>query len=180
VVQDGTVGYGRFPAVSKQLPAGTSWIRVDGKGVEVDGLQLNQLEQSARTDPRELLDVLRAAAGEVETVGTEVLHGAETTHYRATVDPAEYEKLVPRTGSGESPALAQELVSQADAGPPVDVWLDGDGLVRTLSLSVSATKPGTATAGSASLSFELWDYGEDVAIDVPPADEVVDASALQR
>ena len=170
VVQDGTVGYVRFPAVSRRLPAGTSWIRADEKGVEVDGLELTQLEQSARTDPRELLDVLRAAAGEVETVGTEELRGTETAHYRATVDPAEYEKLVSAASLGESPALARQFVSQAGAGPiPVDVWLDGDGLVRRLSLSSSATKPGIADAGSASLSFELWDY-----------DEVVDASALRR
>jgi hypothetical protein len=28
------------------------------------------------------------------------------------------------------------------------------------------------------MSFELWDYGKDVRIDVPPADAVVDASVL--
>ena len=28
------------------------------------------------------------------------------------------------------------------------------------------------------MSFELWDYGEDVVIDVPPAFEVVEVSAL--
>jgi hypothetical protein len=29
------------------------------------------------------------------------------------------------------------------------------------------------------MTFELWDYGEDVEIELPPADEVVDAAALR-
>lgn len=58
------------------------------------------------------------------------------------------------------------------------MWLDGDGLVRRLSLAPTATSPGISESGSASMSFELWDYGEDVVIDVPPAFEVVEVSAL--
>ena len=181
VVQDGKVGYVRFPAVSDQLPAGKSWIRSDGKSVKVDGLELGQLEQSARTDPRELLDVLRGVAGTVETVGTEELRGAETTHYRATIDPSEYEKLAPSTAGGDAAPLAQQLAAQAEVGPiPVDVWLDGEGLVRKLSLSFSAKQAGTSETRSASMTFELWDYGQDVGIDVPPADAVADASSLAR
>jgi hypothetical protein len=179
VVQDGKVGYVRFPAVSDRLPAGKSWIRSEGKSVNVDGLELGQLEGYAGTDPRSLLDVLGAAAGEVEAVWMEELRGTETTHYRATIDPSEYQKLATSAAAGDTAPLAEQLAAQADVGPiPVDVWLDGDGLVRKLSLSVSATQPGASEAGSPSMSFELWDYGEDVGIDVPPADAVVDASAL--
>lgn len=177
VVQDGPVSYVHFPAVSKRLPDGKSWIRSDGKRVNVDGFELGELEQFAGNDPRELLDVLRAAGGAVETVGTEDLRGVETTHYRVTIDPADYAKLNP-SGSGE-PALAEQLTAQPGlAELPVDVWLDAEGLVRKLTLSVSATQAGSSDAGSASMSFELWDYGEDVHIDVPPAADVVDASAL--
>jgi len=50
--------------------------------------------------------------------------------------------------------------------------------VRKLSLSLSGLQSGTSQQGHASVGFELWDYGEDVSIDVPPASEVVDASAL--
>jgi len=181
IVQDGKAGYLRFPAVVKQLPAGKSWIRSAGKRVQVDGLQIGELESSARTDPRELLDVLRAAAGEVETVGAEELRGIETTHYKATVDPSEYERLAARAGSHQAAPLARQLAAQAEVGPvPVDVWLDGNGHVRKLSLSFSPTQSGTSQTGEASMSFELWDYGEDVEIDLPPADEVVDASALRN
>jgi hypothetical protein len=178
VVQDGEVGYVRFPAISKSLPSGKTWIRADGKSLKVDGLDVGGLQQSASPDPRQVLEILKAAGGEVQTVGTETLRGTSTTHYRATLDPAEVVKL----GLSKSPDLApltQQLGSASGLSDvPVDVWLDDQGLVRKLALSVSGMQPGTAQGGSASFSFELWDYGQDVSIDVPPAGEVVDALAL--
>lgn len=176
VVQDGKVSYVRFPAVSERLPAGTSWVRSDGERVKVDGFEFGELDGIASTDPREVLDLLQAAGAEIETVGREELRGTETTHYRGTLDAAAYaKKLSPGERAGLGP-----LAGQLDAGAvavPVDVWLDGDGFVRKVSLSISGTELGRE--GSASVSFELWDYGEKVEIDLPPADEVVDASALR-
>jgi len=52
-----------------------------------------------------------------------------------------------------------------------------NGLVRKLSMEVSTTEQ-ASQAGVATISFELWDYGEAVAIDLPPASHVADASAL--
>ncbi len=171
VVQDGDTSYVRFPAISEKLPDGASWIRSDGEKVKVDGFEFGELEDFASTDPRELLRLLEAAGGEVEVVGVEEVRGAEATHYRVTIDPVEAAKATP---GGLGP-LAEPL--QARAGDvPVDVWLDGDGLVRKLQVEISAQQQ---EAGSASVGFELWDYGDDVEIELPPADEVVDASALR-
>lgn len=173
VVQDGQVGFVRLPALSAQLPAGKSWIRSDGESVNVDGFQFGELESFASNDPRQLLEMLEAAGGEVETVGVEELRGVETTHYRASIDPAEVAKT---TTPGDLGPLAEPL--QAGIGEvPVDVWLDVEGLVRKVSLEISAEEQGQV--GSASVSFELWDYGEQVEIDLPPASEVVDAAALR-
>ena len=44
-------------------------------------------------------------------------------------------------------------------------------------MEVSATEQ-ASQAGAATISFELWDYGETVDIDLPPASQVADASAL--
>lgn len=176
VVQDGKVSYVRFPAVSEQLPEGKSWIRSDGKSVKVDGFEVGELEGFASSDPRQLLDMLEAAGGDIETVGVEELRGTETTHYRATIDATAYAKTATPEERAKLGPLAEQL--QSGVGEvPVDVWLDGDGLVRKIALEISASEQGQV--GSASVSFELWDYGEDVDIELPPAEDVVDASALR-
>ena len=99
VVQDGTVGYVRFPALDGQLPAGKTWIRGDADGASTSGFDFGELEQFAKSDPRDVLGALRAVTSEVETVGSEQLRGVETTHYRATVDPARAREARERQGS---------------------------------------------------------------------------------
>jgi hypothetical protein len=179
VVQDGDVAYLRFPAIDDRLPRGKSWIR-EGKGDTSyrGGFDFDQLEQFAGSDPRKVLESLRAVSSDIETVGTEQLRGVETAHYRAKLDPAELMKV---TASGQAPtgSLVDQLTAQSGLGPvPVDVWIDATGLVRKLALSFEASRPGTSDSGAVSMSFELWDYDEPVVIDLPPASQVADASAL--
>jgi len=179
VVQDGTVGYVRFPALDGQLPAGKTWIRGDADGPSTSGFDFGELEQFAKSDPRDVLGALRAVTSEVETVGSEQLRGVETTHYRATVDPAELAKLASGKARTGPQSLVDRLSTQAGVGPfPVDVWLDASGLVRRLSLSVEATEPSASRSSEVSMSFELWNYGRAVDIELPPASQVVDASTL--
>ena len=182
VVQDGDVGYVRFPAIADQLPAGKSWIRADdGAGGRQGRLRLRRARAVRRAPIRAtLLDSLRAVTSKIETVGTEELRGVETTHYRAVIDPAELAKLAPTGDEKTSQTLVDQLTAQSGLGRcPVDVWIDATGFVRKLSMSFSATQPGTTQSSEASMSFELWDYGESVDIDVPPASQVVDASAVR-
>jgi hypothetical protein len=174
-VRAGTVSYVRFPAAADRLPAGKSWIRTDGRA----NLQGSDLDQFATSDPRTLLDVLRAASAEIETIGSEELHGVQTTHYRGGIDPRLYAKVAPTEKREELFSLVEQMGVQSGlATVPVDVWLDPDGLVRKLSLEISATQPRGSESSDASVAFELWDYGEDVEIALPPASQVVEASAV--
>ncbi len=181
VVQDGDVSYVRFPAISDQLPEGKSWIRAEGPAGTSDGIDFDEFEQLATTDPRKLLDLLRMASGEIETVGTEELRGVQTTHYRALVDPARAARLAPGGKGADAQSFVDELVEEADLGKiPVDVWMDEQGLVRKVELAFTVDQAGSSDPGDVSVGFELWDYGEDVGIEPPPASQVVDASALKR
>ncbi|MGH3135719.1 MAG: hypothetical protein ACRDPV_04410, partial [Gaiellaceae bacterium] len=172
-VQDGTVSYVRFPALDEQLPDGKSWIRSDSRTAPGRGFDVTQFEQFTSNDPRELLDFLRGVSGEIETVGSEQLRGAQTTHHRATIDPLEYAKLVPPDKRQELQSLVEQIAAQSGLGEvPVDVWLDESGLVRKLTMAFSATQPGTSESSDVSMTFELYDYGETVDIDLPPASEV--------
>ena len=180
VVQDGDVGYVRFPAFAEQLPEGKSWIRSDGEGVQAD-FDFDQFEQFTQSDPRDLLESLRGVTSEVEVVGTETLRGVSTTHYRAVVEPDELAAKAPPAGQAETESLIDEITEQSGVSEiPLDVWIDDSGLVRKLSLAFSAEDATTGQSGDASLAFELWDYDEPVEIELPPASEVVDASAVRR
>ena len=179
VIQDGAVGYVRFPALDDQLPPGKTWIRGDAGDASASGLDLDELEQFTKSDPRDALDALRAVTSDIETVGSEQLRGVATTHYRAVVDPAELAKRSPASAPS-SQSLVDRIATQSGLGPvPLDVWIDESGLVRKLTMSFEGTDPSASRSSEVSMSFELWDYGEAVEIDLPPASQVADASALR-
>ena len=63
---------------------------------------------------------------------------------------------------------------------PVDVWIDGDGLPRRMTVDMGATF-GSASAGEdagATMTIELFDYGQPVDIEIPSADEVTPFSEV--
>jgi hypothetical protein len=147
--------------------------RVPGRALP--GLDLSRLEELAGGDPRTLLELLGAASGRVEVVGVEELRGVPVTHYRATVDPA----AAVSAGGARAP-LAGELPGRAGlARFPLDVWLDEAGLVRKLALVARGGQPGASEEAEATIAFELWDYGEQVEIDVPPPAQVASAADLR-
>ncbi len=178
VIQDGDVGYVRFPAMDDKLPDGKSWIRAE-EGQSAGGVEFHEFEQFAQSDPRDLLTALHAVTSDIETVGTEQLHGVDTTHYRAVVDPAQLAMKAPGVDQAKTQSLVDQLAAQSGiADVPVDVWIDSAGLVRKLSMALTATNPASSQSSDASLAFEIWDYNEPVEIALPPASEVVDASAV--
>jgi hypothetical protein len=178
-VQDGNVDYVRFPAIDDQLPDGKTWIQ-DADGVSGGGFDFDDLERFTSNDPRDLLESLRGITSDIETVGSEQLRGVETTHYHAVVDSAQLAKAKDRDGRSAPQSVVDRLTTQSGLGDiPLDVWIDANGLVRKVSMAFSAKDPARAKSGDASMSFELWDYGEPVEIAVPPASEVAPASALR-
>jgi hypothetical protein len=178
VVQDGDTGYVRLPAIDDQLPEGKTWVRGSAGDVNAGGFDFAELDSFTRNDPRDVLEALRGLSGDIESVGTDELRGVSTTHYRVHLDPAD---LVRRAAAERADASSffDQLSGQSGVTDvPLDVWIDANGLVRKLSVDLDAPDPTTVESGHASLAFELWDFGEPVAIDVPPAAQVADASAL--
>jgi hypothetical protein len=178
LVQDGDVGYVRLPAIDDQLPDGKTWVRGTADAVNAGGFDFSELDSFAQNDPRDALEALRGVSGDVETVGSEELHGVATTHYRAHLDPAELARQA-NERNADAASLFDRLSGQSGVTDvPLDVWLDANGLVRKLALDLDAPDT-TGQTGHVSLAFELWDYGEPVEIEVPPASQVADASALR-
>ena len=140
---DGSVLYVRLDGLRHAPPLATPWLSADLETVgAMLGDRLGELTEWAAEGPSRVLEQLRAV-GEVEELGSERIRGVETTRYRALVRPP---------GAPDDRAV------------PVDVWIDGDGLVRRLQ----------AADGTETVTVELYDFEAEVAIE-PPAPEQVTA-----
>jgi hypothetical protein len=160
--------YMNFPFLSSQVPGGKTWIRLDLQKVgEKLGVDFNQLTSQAGQNPAQALDMLRAS-GDVQELGQETIDGVSTTHYKATVDLAQASKL-----KGLSESAVKRLTDLgAPAKLPFDVWIGDDGLLRQVKTAYSLA------SGELAMTMKLSDYGTDVSVTAPPADQVFDATAL--
>ncbi len=102
--------------------------------------------------------------------GTETLDGVETTHYTATIDLAKVAQLQ----GAEGQAFVNRLnAAGAPTSIPLDVWIgNDDGLVHKL--TVDEALQGVTV----DLTLTISDYGTDVTVTAPPADQVFDATDL--
>jgi hypothetical protein len=143
------------------LLGGKDWIGVDMSGLGADGGTQN---------PADMLQSLRGA-GDVREVGHTTIDGTDTTHYRADIDVAKAMEKVPEKFRATAAAGMKVLGTSF----PVDVWIDGDGLPRRFEIDIEI--PGK---GSVKESIDYTDFGADVSIDAPPADQVQSMADFQR
>lgn len=120
--------------------------------------------------PSDFVASLEDANAEVTELGTEEIRGVETTHFRALVDLAELSS----TMSPEERASLEDDFGDIDTSEfPIEFWVDADGLLRRYSMNIAEE-----TGASASFVFDLFDYGADISIEAPPADEIIPADQL--
>jgi hypothetical protein len=150
---------------STAMTHGKSWLKMDFAAL---GLGKSSAGGLGNANPGGTLDALRGA-GDVETVGTETVRGVETTHYRAMIDP--------KRAIDQAPERLRDQVRKGletfDGTIPVDVWIDGDGQARKISMEMSNTK-----AGKIGMTMEYYDFGVAVNVNAPPADDVFDFSQI--
>jgi hypothetical protein len=177
----GDVFYMRFPLISQFLPGAKEWIEFDVNSLGAEsGIDLSQLQQLGQSDPSQALDYLRAT-GSVEEVGSEQIDGFETTHYAGTIQLDAVVEQVPADQREAVRKAIDQLKEQTGLTEiPVDVWVDGDGLVRKMSFTYTAKVPvGDETQdASSTVTMEFSDYGVDVNVEAPPADEVTNLAEL--
>jgi hypothetical protein len=171
------VVYLNLPVLARVMPGGKPWIKVDLNAVgKQAGIDLSQFTQLG-TDPSRMVDWLRAASGNVTTVGTEQLDGVDTTHYRATVDLSKYPDLVPADQREAVRKALDQLTEQAHIKTiPVHVWVDEGGLVRQVRAVVTETIQGQTM--NVMTTERFYDFGAPVDIPIPSDDQVMDLSAM--
>ena len=173
-VISGNLIYMRSELFSNVPGVETEWVSLDlQEAAEQAGVDVSQMT-GQQSDPTQTLAYLKGAAGEVDDLGTENVRGVETTHYRAMIDP---EKAWEQAGAiTDREALRKTLDQIGDEPFPTDVWVDGDGLARRIAISVPMETPQGKVAMD--MAMEFFDFGTEVDVEPPPANEVTDLSDL--
>lgn len=162
------------PAGATGAPRG--WIKHDESGSSAAG-DGSPFGASGLND---ILGVLRGSSESVKEVGTEEIRGAEATHYTAKVNLAEVAE-----DEGASAEDVKKLREELGTDTvPVEVWIDEEG--RAVRVAVKLTPrgvangsqspaAGTGEAPQVSISTDYYDFGVDVNVEAPPADQVREA-----
>ena len=139
------VMYMRFPDFMAQFMGGTPWVSVDASDALSElGTTQGLAGPFGQADPKQYLDYLATVSSGVEEVGTETVRDVETTHYKAVIDfgatlddvPVSlYEKL--GLDPDEYAQQLEQFAAVMGDGMPVEVWIDGDGLLRKLHMDMS-------------------------------------------
>jgi hypothetical protein len=176
--------YMNLPFLAGKLPEGKTWMKLDlTKAASAAGINLPQLPSFDQTDPTQFLEYLRASSGGVTDLGSETVDGVPTSHYRANL---QLSSILDRVPSGEQAAVRAALEKLDDAGSiPVDVWVDAQGRVRRMQLSIAASvpagtaggAPGATTGVAGTITIDFTSYGAVPPIMPPPSSQVFAARA---
>jgi hypothetical protein len=176
-VVDGVM-YMHYPETMAQFMGGTPWLSIDA-GDALGGDSQGLAGPFGQSDPTRYLEYLAAVSSGVEEIGREPVGGVDTTRYHAVIDFSKAIEQVPDENLDalglDADAFAvqlSEMQGLLGSEMPVDVWIDDDGLLRRMSMDMSV-------AGQAAhLQMEIWDYGVDVNVEAPPADQVGDMGSM--
>ncbi len=171
--------YMKLPtALTSRLPTfgGKPWVEVNlAKIAGVAGLS-SLTSNPATSDPSQLLNFLRAS-GKVTKVGTEQVNGVQTTHYRGAIDLSRIANALPgasRQAVQQSVQALEKMTTLREL--PFDVWVDGQHLVRRMTISFSESVSGQSE--TVSMRIDIPQYGPQPIPAAPPADQVTDLNAL--
>lgn len=152
---------GIFIKLPGAAPASRPWIKLDLSSLASQaGINLGSLGQLQSADPSRALEFLKGAAADMKKVGAEKLRGADTTHYRGTLDL--------QKAAASAPSASSAVSALGTSNVPVDVWIDGAGRMRKMALTVPSGKA----------EFEMYDFGTPVDVQEPLPSEVTDLASL--
>jgi hypothetical protein len=170
MIEDGSVMYMSGAELSRVLPGGKSWVRIDlaqaasRLGLDVSGLTGGQ------TDPRTSLAQL-GQAGNVVKIGPQTIRGVPTTRYNVLLD---LRKGLDRL-DGPTRQTMEQLMARLEAAGgryvPADAWIDSGGFLRRIRLAI----PGYLGTGSSfSLTMDMYGFGDPVSVAIPDTSQVAD------
>ena len=149
------------------FPKGKEWIEIDvEKAAKSMGIDLGSIQEMG---PRSALSFLRGSNGKPKKVGKETVRGVVTTHYSATVD---LQAAADKASGSTAKSLRKLIKLTGTKTIPVDVWIDGHGLVRKESYAQRFTAGGPV----ARITEVMYGFGRPVDVPAPPSDKVFNAT----
>lgn len=173
--QIGDVAYMRFPLFSLFLGPDVEWIEIPA---EEASSTAGGFGAATPANPSDFLAAFEEADADIVEIGPEQVRGIDTMRYLVTFD---MEKLLEQA----TPEERAELEAQ---GPlpfdelPMDLWIGADdGLIYKYVMDIDgATVPAAPGEGfdRMVMTFEMYDYGADIVVEAPPADQITPGDAL--
>ncbi|MDQ7809740.1 hypothetical protein Q5425_38955 [Amycolatopsis sp. A133] len=177
------VMYIKLPAEEqKQMGTDKAWAKISADGNDPFSQALGgALSQSAeQSDPSKMLDQI-AKTGRIISSDQTELNGQKVNHYKVELDVA---KAVDQF-TGQVPAAAREkltdMLKGKDIKIPAELWLNKDNLPVQVTMDQGPMMQALgAPAGDAKFTMKYSDWGTQVDVTAPPADQVVDLGELMK
>ena len=156
---------------------GKDWVAIDLNDV-VPGYESFADLGTGQNDPAQALEYLKGA-GDVAVVGTEAIDGAETTHYRGTIDLEQVLSKLPADAQDEMRSTMDEFRRQfGEVTMPFDLWVDDQDRAVRMSFQMSSAA-GSAHDFSMTMTVDITDDDADLGdVAAPPSKDVVDLAEL--
>ena len=181
----GSMLYMKLPAAlgGQGLTGGKQWVAIDVektlKAAGLGGINPTNLQQ----DPTQTLRLLRASSTNVQKAGTADVRGVATTRYTAKLD---LRKSIEATGDelglseqerAQLRRAAEQMSTQAGLKTiPVEIFVDQEGLLRRMRLTMKSTLAAAPFALTQTTDF--YDFGVDVDVEAPAKSQVIDLGNL--
>jgi hypothetical protein len=158
-----------YVKLPSEAVAGKPWLKVDQRSGDALSKVFAPLREqlSENADPRTALRNFEKS-GEVTATKAETLDGRKVTHHTITVD---VQKMVDNRTDDQTKRLMQAALGSGMRSFPVDVWVDEAGLPVRFVL-VPPTPDGRGGMTSVRLRADYSDWGKQVAIAAPPAEQI--------
>jgi hypothetical protein len=168
VIQDGTTMYIRYD-VDVDVPGMDEWMSVDIAEAGVDASEIGG-GSGLGTGPTSYLETLRGAGADVVEAGRAEIDGVPVTRYEGASDP----RVALERADPDRRADLESLFESTgmDTAMPFVAWVDDDGVLRRMQLTMEMRTDGLSM--TATVTSDYFDFGADITIDLPPADEVTE------
>ena len=153
---------------------GTKWIQTTLDQVNQTVGGVSGSSSPSATNPTSFTDLFRGVDSDedIQVEGQEEVRGEQTTHVIANANVAAAIAAAP---AEEKEAVQAQFGAMGVDEVPLHVWLGDDGVARRIEIIAEGGQLATLQGVGMTVIIEPYDFGKQVAVEVPAADALVQA-----